>query len=444
MPEPLKLQLQPASFRNVPFHVNGAGAEVGRRVQVHEYPQRDKPWSEDLGRATRAFTVDAFVIGANYIADAQALMAAAEEEGAGTLVHPWLGTMEVQLKDLLRVRFDAEAGHALVAFSFVEPGDLEFPSAEDSTPVLSQIAADGMCMASAESFASDFSVAGLPSFVADLSGDSIASALGYAGALGANFSALSGWAGSLVAVARGGMLGVLGTFGLGGFVSIGSTVRSLLSTPSELASALMDLFDISAVVDLLVRSSGSGGTVPTYATSVSSVRVMDPLAAIAVRIVAVAGNGGAGGPLNAPTAAVGSTPARQQQAQNTAAVNALVRRALLAQAVGISSHIDTTVQADAFAVRDVLCAALDAESLLADDAVYEALQVARRAVFVDITARATSGARLVDLMPVDVVPALLLAYDRYEDAGRGDEIVARNGLIHPGFVPIKTLKVLSA
>lgn len=459
MAEPLNLDLLPASFRGIPFHVNGAGAEVGRRVQVHEYPQRDQPWSEDLGRATRGFTVDAFVIGERYIEDAQALMAAAEEEGAGTLVHPWLGTMEVQLKDLLRIRFDAEAGHALVGFSFVEPGELKFPLAEESTQLQSQLAADGMCFAAIESFASGFSIAGLPSFVGILAGLNISGALSFAGTLGSNFSALSSWAGGLVAIAKGGIAGVLGGIGLGGVGGIGAligrTIGSLLSLPRDLAAGLMDLFDISGIVGVLAStrrgssisisaSTGRSNTTPTYAAVTAAGRVADPLSAIALGIVAIAGNGGAGGPLNAPVPVVGATAARQQQIQNTAAVNALVRRAMLAQAVGISSHIDATVQVDAFAVRNALCAALDAESLVADDIVYEALQVARKAVFVDITARATNGARLVDLTPAEVVPALVLAYDRYEDAARGDEIADRNGLIHPGFVPIKTLKVLSA
>ena len=45
--------LRPASFRGVSFQVDVASLSAGRRVQVHEYPQRDQPWVEDLGRATR-------------------------------------------------------------------------------------------------------------------------------------------------------------------------------------------------------------------------------------------------------------------------------------------------------------------------------------------------------------------------------------------------------
>lgn len=417
----LRLQLQPASFRGVPFKVNAAGVEAGRRLQVHEYPQRDQPWAEDLGRATRALTVEAFVIGDDYIAQANALIAAAEEPGPGTLVHPWLGSMQVSLKDLLRVNFDAELGIAIVSFSFVEPGALAFPSAADSTPKLTQIAADKLSSAGVESFADTFDVTGFPSFVSDLAGFNIAKSFGFASTLGGSFAPLSAWSRQL-----------------GGYAT---AAQSLMGLPSALGAQIMDWFDLSGIVASL--SLGSAFSGPTFATATASAPTTDPLSAMALGIVGLAGNGGAGGVLNAPVPSLTSTPARQQSIKNNAAINAIVRRGLLAQAVGISSQVDATVQTSAHAVRNAVCRALDLESLIADDASYEALQAARRAVWTDITARASGGARLVDLTPTDVMPALVLAYDRYEDAGRAVELADRNNINHPGFVPMRTLQVLS-
>jgi len=417
----LMLQLQPASFRGVPFKVNAAGIEAGRRVQVHEYPQRDKPWAEDLGRATRALTVEAFVIGADYIAQANALIAAAEEEGPGTLVHPWLGSMQVSLKDLLRVNFDAALGMAVVAFSFVEPGELAFPSAADSTPKLSQIAADNLSAAGVESFADTFAVADFPAFVSDLAGFNIAKSFGFASSLGSSFAPLSAWARQL-----------------GGYAT---AAQALMGLPASLGAQIMDWFDLSSIVASL--SLGNAFTGPTFATATAAAPTTDPLSAMALGIVGLAGNGGAGGILNAPVPSLTSTPARQQSVINNAAINAIVRRGLLAQAVGISSQVDATVQTSAHAVRNAVCRALDLESLIADDASYAALQAARRAVWTDITARASGGARLIDYTPTEVLPALVLAYDRYEDASRAVELADRNRIIHPGFVPMRTLQVLS-
>ena len=417
----LRLQLQDASFRGVPFKVNAAGIEAGRRVQVHEYPQRDKPYAEDLGRATRALTVEAFVIGEDYIAQANALIAAAEAEGPGTLVHPWLGSMQVSLKELMRVSFDAGLGMAVVAFSFVEPGDLAFPAAADSTPSLTQAASDNLSFAGAESFADTFDVTGFPSFVSDLAGFNIAKSFGFASTLGGSFAPLSAWARQL-----------------GGYAT---AAQGLMTLPSTLGAQIMDWFDLSSIVASLSLGSAADG--PTFATAAAAAPGVDPLSAMALGIVGLAGNGGAGGILNAPLPSLTDTPARQQSVTNNAAINAVVRRALLAQAVGISSRVDTTVQTSAHAVRNALCKALDLESLVADDASYEALQAARRAVWTDITARASGGARLVEYTPPDVMPALVIAYDRYEDAGRAVELAGRNNLNHPGFVPVRTLQVLS-
>ncbi|HFJ2043202.1 TPA: DNA circularization N-terminal domain-containing protein, partial [Salmonella enterica] len=56
-------RLRDASFRGVPFSVEDDESAFGRRVQVHEYPNRDKPWTEDLGRATRRLTINAYLVG---------------------------------------------------------------------------------------------------------------------------------------------------------------------------------------------------------------------------------------------------------------------------------------------------------------------------------------------------------------------------------------------
>ena len=420
MPD-LALELQPASFRGVPFHVDGSTFEAGRRVQVHEYPQRDKPYAEDLGRATRAIAVEAFVVGEDYIAQANALIGAAEEPGPGTLVHPWLGSMQVSLRDPARVRFDNALGRAVISLSFVEAGELAFPSADDSTQAASQAAADDLSAAAADSFADTFDVADLPSFVSDFAAADFLQSFDAAAVLGGSFSALSSWAGQL-----------------GGWA--GEAV-SLFGDVAALGAQVADWFDLSGIAAALAGTDLAAG--PTYASAAIVVPQTAGIGALVLGIVGVAGNGGAGGPLNAPAVPTGLTPARTQQAANAAAVHQLVRCSLLAQAVGMSSVLDVTVQTDALAVRDALCRALDMESLVSADALYDALQAARRAVWADISARASQGARVIAIRPGEVLPALVLAYDQYEDAARGDEIAARNHVVHPGFMPAQTLQVLS-
>ena len=63
-----RAKLRKASFRGVEFGVTDAEGEGGRRTVTHEFPQRDLPYVEDMGLATAKFTLQAFVLGADYMA----------------------------------------------------------------------------------------------------------------------------------------------------------------------------------------------------------------------------------------------------------------------------------------------------------------------------------------------------------------------------------------
>ena len=69
------------------------------------------------------------------------------------------------------------------------------------------------------------------------------------------------------------------------------------------------------------------------------------------------------------------------------------------------------------------------------DDVYSALAGLRAATVKDITVRGADRARLVSYTPIDSLPAVVIAYQLYDDASRDDEIVVRNRVRHPGFVP---------
>ncbi len=112
---------------------------------------------------------------------------------------------------------------------------------------------------------------------------------------------------------------------------------------------------------------------------------------------------------------------------------------------GVSSSIDnsTVVSWDEVAdVRDSLNEAIDKEmERVTDDTLFQALVTVRTDVNRDISSRLEQIERLTERTPVQVTPALVLAADWYDSATRASEITARNGIRHPGFVPVKTLKV---
>lgn len=412
-------QLRPASFRGVPFCVRAADFSAGRRSQLSEYPQKDKPYVDDMGRSTREIRVAAFLTGVDYIAQARRLVTALETAGPGTLVHPWFGAMQVSLADKGVVRFTEALGEAAVDLSFIESGELDFPAAGKDTPAQSRTAAGLIEQAAQGSFADVFSVAGMPQYVLDAANGNIASALQAV----AGVSSLPGLSGPLGVLSGASSLGSLLGYAQGLTGAIASA-QGLLGNPLGLAQSIGGFLGLSGPLSAGSLVFGSGlqllGVVNGLIGLVSSPALQDP----------------------APFTPF-STPQSVRLGSNTAAINALVRQSVLAQAVGLSGDLEITVYQDAVAVRQALAAALDTEAATAPDAAYTAMQDARSKVWADITERARDSARLVNYTPPAVFSALAIAYDRYEDANRDLEVVARNKIPRPGFVPVRPLQLLS-
>lgn len=90
-------QLQPGSWRGVGFVLDAGDVAAGRRVALHEYPYRDDVWPEDLGKLPRRFSINAFLTGDDVYQQRDAMLAAVEQAGPGTLVHPTLGSVQCVL-----------------------------------------------------------------------------------------------------------------------------------------------------------------------------------------------------------------------------------------------------------------------------------------------------------------------------------------------------------
>lgn len=392
----LSKALRPASFRGVPFEVKESSGTAGRRTETHEYPKRDKPFVEDNGRATRPMRFEGFVVGRDYVAKAKALLDALEAPGPGALVHPWFGTVTVSIENPAGYTLNSELGVATFQLSFVESGELSFPSAVNSTPAQSRLAASALEVSAADDFAQTFMVEGFPDFVEEGATTGLTQAFGR--------------------VSSGTVPGL-------GALDYANTASSYLQTGLAL------LRSPAALAQTVVAFLGVSG----YATSGLQ------WGALAQSLIRLAQHAS----FAVPAAPVVYTPARQQAYQNALATNALMRQVLLAQAVGASSLVGATVYDDTVLLRDSLAGALDAESLHASDNSYEALQSARGKVWRDLTERGRDGARLTTRTPLDTTPALVLAYDIYENADRESEICTRNAVRHPGFVPPAPLKVLT-
>jgi prophage DNA circulation protein len=416
---PWRLALRPASFRNVPFQVKSAQTQVGRRVALHEYPQRDEAYPEDLGLKADQFTVEAFVLGPSYHQARDALIVALKQPGPGLLIHPYYGQRTVTLMPPARISETTdEGGIARFSLDFVEAGENAEPSAREDTQAAVESAADAANTAIAEDFALDFSVAGVQDFVES-------SALGMAGNV----------IGTLQSLQRGIVpnISVLSDF-QATVSSVVGNLNKLIRAPAAYAQSVLGLV----------------GTLKALAKS--------PLVALG----SYRGMFSYGGSL--PRVA-GTTASRQRQAANQNAQSALLRRAALIEATRCCSRIEFSVPRtggdstplptydQVVALRDDLAGRLDDEAagivpapvgngtpetmvVSVSDPVYQALTALRVALVRDIADRAIDAPRLASVTLPSTMPALVAAYRIHGDATRTDELIARNKAIrHPGFVP---------
>jgi prophage DNA circulation protein len=418
-------QLRKASFRGVEFFIDGAEFEVGRRNVTHEYPLRDQPYVEDLGRKARVVTLEAFVIataanGFNYMPGRDALIAALELAGPGVLVHPYLGEMRVSLTSPAKVNERTkEGGLAKFALTFTESGEPVFPSSQANTPSIVNLRADAAETAITKDFAKKFGVGGMP--------DSVSKAA----------TALLGNVGSLLRD----VTKLIPTDPLGlaeylpGVSSFSANLTSLVQTPTDLAKSVI------AQVDKLRSIAKS----PAGALGIPDPRALlrNPMHALQMlRKLLDFGKPGTAYPTHAVPLTV---PSRIQEADNQEAVTELVQRSAVVSAARSSAETDYATFDDAASVREELAERMDTLMVGADaDDVYNALAALRAATIKDITARGADRARLVDYTPIDSQPALVLAYALHDDASRDSEIITRNLVRHPGFVPGgRPIKVLA-
>lgn len=119
---PWRAQMQPASFRGCGFHVEVDTLSGGRRIALHEYPKRDIPYAEDMGRRAQRHTIEGYLIGPDYITFRDNLRNALELEGPGQLVHPFLGTFQVSVDQYSVTESRERGGYCIFSMLFVEAG----------------------------------------------------------------------------------------------------------------------------------------------------------------------------------------------------------------------------------------------------------------------------------------------------------------------------------
>lgn len=384
--------LIPAAFRGVDFHVERASDTAGRRLVTHEYPGRDTPYSEDMGRAARRWTLSGYVVGDDWLDQREQLQRAFNQSGPGLLVHPTEGELTVAVENAVFDFDDREARIIRFTATFVESGQKLQPSSRVNTGAEIEELAEAAKASIIEEFLDSFDVSGLPSFVADSAEEHFAELIEDVESITATANAVGDEADDLAATVE-------------DFSADVRDAQSLAEDTLDLIDKLREATDDpAALLDLV----GFGSDF----VEVSEV-----------------------------------TSTRQRQAQNQAATIALVRRAALVEAARATPSKTFDSRDDAEAFRDSIVAELNSEITTAGDAgerkAWAALSDLKALVVRDINRRSSDLPGVETFELTETKPALVIAYSLYADATRSDEITTRNRVVHSGFVPPQTLEVLA-
>lgn len=442
-----------ATFRGVPFLTTDASIGVGRRNVLNEYPLRDEPYTDDLGRRARKFDVEGHVIGDDYLQQRDALIEAFEEAGPGELVHPRYGVRWVSLREEVRFKESPrEGGIARFTAVFVEDSDNRQPAATDDTVGDVEEAAEALDDAAQDAFTSALDLAG-PQVLTDLVAGGLSANLGSVMSAASLCTSVGGL-GSMIAAAKSAGLGAISSLvsgvGLGGLAGLAGMATQGLSALTGQISSLLGASPLGLV--LALRDTYSGLAVylrtddgPTSSSSSAPAAALSALRTASVQdrasIPAVSSPGQA-----QSSSALVTTESRAEK--NETARADLNRRLLIstqARVLAVATTdalVATATQATVW--RDQLLEQVDAELELADPDVrtVKALTQLRAAVVRDVAARAELLAQRSTFTPLAVLPSLVLAHRIYVDARRADELVQRNGVPNPAFVPAATLEIL--
>lgn len=405
-------KLRKASYDGVSFEVSSSDVNFGRRTVTHEYPQRDTPYTEDLGRLKRTFTITGFILGDDYISRTKRLIEKLETNGgtAKKLIHPWLGSLQVYSIDTPKVSWNAEKRISTFSIAFVEAGSLDNPTSSKSWGALIRAQADAWADA-------------------------------LAGSLGLTWDQIDNFNEIVQEIATGQFQDILGAFSDCKFTKLFELKDNISELATTVASAMSKGAD--EFTSALFNAMGVGGYT---ASSINWGKATDAIKSVCNdKKVAASDN----------SLTVWNTRNKDlntQKEQLTTSVKDQVRQVMLVQMIGAASMIGTALDEGASSrsddevleLRNNILETLENEMIyLGKDLTYqyEYIENAYHYVYRYLTDVVIASSNSITVIPPEVEPAVVLAYDRTENADNVDELVRRNRIIHPLFLPMKSIRI---
>ncbi|CAI8864103.1 MULTISPECIES: DNA circularization protein [Pseudomonas] len=398
-------RLLPASFRGVGFWIDQAKTPVGRKGQLHEYPQRDLPYFEDLGQQAKTHDLTAFIIGADCLEQRDKLLKALEA-GSGELVHPWLGRLQVKVGECDMTHTRQDGGLVTFSLKFYPDRPLSFPTATVSTQKVLLAKADTLLGSAVARFEQ-------------------AMTLIKAARIG-------------IANLRNSLTGVYEVIKeqlkplIEQYKQITELVKAVKELPKEVAAEFKGLLGDIKELKAFAKE-GYRGVIADVSQQLEAIRKADApkittgkdtnAAAQAMAdlvqdtmLVKVA-QWVASMPVATPTVKLTSTPSVAHQADQP----------VTRQEVPVTEEMK--------ALQKAIGVAIDPMLDKADPKHHQAINDVKEALIAHLKAVASSGVRQVTKSFQESLPALVVAYKQFADATRVTQVTQSNAMNHPGFSP---------
>ncbi|MGY2732394.1 DNA circularization protein [Sphingomonas sp. UYP23] len=425
--------LLPATFRGVPFVVTNDSVSVGRRQAVHQYPGRDEPWAEDMGRTARRFRLRGFIatgsirtVGGPIQLQRLLLLAALEKEGSGTLTHPTLGILNISVLNS-EIEQDLGAGRmSNISLEFVESGKRSFPSLLVSgSKLLSKLAGIVTIAMDLVAVASIVSKAIGGKAAAASTSKTYAASVVIAGAD----------ATSLVHLAAQ-LPGDFGRFSAGANAGLQDSAASPYaadtSIPALISAASQQRVSIEAAANQVSAAAGNLNADADFST------LSDAVISLIDALLSACSN-----PADAVRLLIGliQNPPGDVTAGTVggvALIRVFQRSACFALARACGAYQPSSYD-DAASLLARVADVIDGVAIVAadagDDASFEALNGLLTALTENLRARGAELAPMKDFTLAEPLPDVVLAQRLYRDPSRADQLLGEIDPIHPLFCP---------
>lgn len=382
-------RLRKASFRGVRFNITEANSSFGRRIVGHEFPKRDEPYSEDLGRKTREFSFEAFINGFDYMRLRDKLIAACEKEGPGKLVHPYYGNRDVVCTDCELLESTLEGGVARFRLSFREAGSLKFPTTKSNPKGILSLLGIVSDDSAITNFLNNFDVASYPQHVVDAAQAQVDA---FSDALEVSTGFITSNADSIADLAH-------------SITNLRDDVDGLLNAPALLAERMKN------AIGLLVES------VTNKRESLDAYKHLFTFG-------------------SSDTFSTRNTASQNQINTNKRAISNLAKQFAISQASQAIVDVSFSSVSDAVTERQFIYDAIaEQESALEiSDDVYQNMQQFRAELQKGVPGEDQDLPSVIKVTPIATTNSIVLAYNLYGTLDREQDIVDRNSLEHPGLI----------